>query len=400
MKTIDYYNFFNKRALVRFDFNVPIDNNLKILDSTRIKLTLPTIKKIINDGGKVIIISHLGNPKGLFSKKYSLYNVSLKLSYFLGFNVKLISNFIDDIEIENFIKKLDIGDVVLLENIRFYKEEYLNSKNFAFKLSKFGDIFVNDAFSVSHRKHSSVVAISSFFSKKCFGYLMEKEISSINKFLKNVNHPATVILGGSKVSSKIKVIKNISSKIDYFLIGGAMSFTFIKSLGGNIGNSFFCKEDLIISSNILKEIKKNKLVKFYLPLDFVCGDKFSNDCNIKVFNSNYIKNGWMGLDIGPLTLKMFINIINISKTIFWNGPLGVFEFKNFSKGTNSIAKSISELTYNNKNKVFSLIGGGDSISSIKNLNLYNKISYISTGGGAMLTFLSGEKLFGIDSIIE
>lgn len=395
MKTIDNFFFFQKTAIVRVDFNVPLNYNLKITDSTRIKYSIPTIKKIINDGGKVVLISHLGNPKKDERKKFSLEILIPQISKELKIPVKFFPDCIGK-KVKNTVFNMKNGEVILLENLRFYEEEKKENENFAFQLSNLGDIYVNDAFGVSHRSHSSITTITKFFpNSKCVGYLMMKEIKAINKILKNPKKPVLGIIGGAKISSKIPIIKNLISILDNLIIGGGISYTFIKSQGGKIGNSIIENDKIFTAFNILKEAKK-KCTKIYLPIDCHITKDINKSSNQKYFcNINEIPNGFKGLDIGPLSIKKFSKIIKNSKTILWNGPMGVFELDKFSNGTLSIAKEVSKST---KNGSFSLVGGGDSIAAIKKLGHKNNISYISTGGGAMLESLKGKELIGIKYI--
>jgi phosphoglycerate kinase len=395
MKTIDNFFFFQKTAIVRVDFNVPLNYNLTITDSTRIKYSIPTIKKIIHDGGKVVLISHLGNPKKDEKKKFSLEILIPQISKELKIPVKFFPDCIGK-KVKNTVFNMKNGEVILLENLRFYEEEKKENENFAFQLSNLGDIYVNDAFGVSHRSHSSITTITKFFpNSKCVGYLMMKEIKAINKILKNPKKPVLGIIGGAKISSKIPIIKNLISILDNLIIGGGISYTFIKSQGGKIGNSIIENDKIFTAFNILKEAKK-KGTKIYLPIDCHITKDINKYSNQKYFcNINEIPNGFKGLDIGPLSIKKFSKIIKNSKTILWNGPMGVFELDKFSNGTLSIAKEVSKST---KNGSFSLVGGGDSIAAIKKLGHKNNISYISTGGGAMLESLKGKELIGIKYI--
>lgn len=395
MKTIDNFNFKDKKALIRVDFNVPINKDFTVKDENRIELSIPTIKKILSDNGKVILISHMGNPNGIYSKQYSLKNIVSILSEKLNTNVKFYHKCIGQ-EVKNYINNnLKKQEVIILENLRFYKEEKTKNKFFAEKLYELGDIYVNEAFSCAHRAHTSNYTLPKLFKKKCFGYLFKKEVNNLSDFFLKKKKPITFILGGSKISTKINLITNILSKIDYLLIGGGMAFTFLKAKGYNVGSSIIEKKFLEKAKNIISKAIENN-VKLYYPEDVVISNnKLSNDNNIKISSINNIPINYMGVDIGPNTVKKFNNIIKISKTIFWNGPMGIFEIPKFSIGTINIMKSIIDST---EKGAYSLIGGGDSIASVNKLNL-KKISYISSGGGAMISILEGKKLPGILSMI-
>ena len=395
MKTLNDFNFNNKKAIIRVDFNVPLDENFKVTDATRIEAAKPTIDKILKDGGSVILMSHLGRPKGV-EAKYSLQHIVAKKEEILGQKVNFASDCIGEIA-ENAAKNLQPGEILLLENLRFYAEEEKGDVDFSKKLASLGDIYVNDAFGTAHRAHASTTIIAQFFQDaKCFGYLLAKEIESIEKVLKNSEKPVVAILGGSKVSSKITVIENILDKVNHMIIGGGMTFTFIKALGGKIGNSI-CEDDkLELAIEILKQAKE-KGVQIHLPVDVVAADAFSNDANTQVVDVKQIPDGWQGLDAGPKSLAIFKQIILDSKTILWNGPLGVFEMENFANGTISLGEYIAESTANG---AFSLVGGGDSVAAVKQFGLEPKMSYVSTGGGAMLEMLEGRTLPGIAAILD
>ena len=395
MKTINDFNFKNKKAIIRVDFNVPLDDNFQVTDANRIEAAKPTIDKILADGGSVILMSHLGRPKGK-EVKYSLKHIVTTCSKVLGVNVKFAEDSRGTIAKEA-VSNLQNGEVLLLENLRFHAEEEAGDINFAKELASLGDIYVNDAFGTAHRAHASTTIIAQFFpEKKCFGLLLAKEIESLNKVLNNSVKPVTAVLGGSKVSSKITVIENILDKIDHMIIGGGMTFTFVKALGGNIGNSI-CEDDkLDLALEILqKAIEKN--VQIHIPVDAVIADSFSNNATIKVVDVNKIPEGWQGLDAGPKSLENFKKVILESKTILWNGPLGVFEMENFANGTIKLGEFIAEST---KNGAFSLVGGGDSVAAVKQFGLEDKMSYVSTGGGAMLEMLEGSVLPGIAAILK
>lgn len=395
MKTLNDFNFNNKKAIIRVDFNVPLDENFKVTDATRIEAAKPTIDKILKDGGSVILMSHLGRPKGV-EAKYSLQHIVAKTEEILGQKVHFASDCIGEVA-ENAAKNLKPGEILLLENLRFYAEEEKGDVEFSKKLASLGDIYVNDAFGTAHRAHASTTIIAQFFKEaKCFGYLLAKEIESIEKVLKNSEKPVVAILGGSKVSSKITVIENILDKVNHMIIGGGMTFTFVKALGGKIGNSI-CEDDkLELAIEILKQAKE-KGVQIHIPVDVVAADAFSNDANTQIVDVNHIPDGWQGLDAGPKSLEIIKRIILDSKTILWNGPLGVFEMENFAKGTISLGEYIAESTANG---AFSLVGGGDSVAAVKQFGLEPKMSYVSTGGGAMLEMLEGRTLPGIAAILE
>ncbi|WP_396160896.1 phosphoglycerate kinase [Flavobacterium sp.] len=395
MKTLNDFNFNNKKAIIRVDFNVPLDENFKVTDATRIEAAKPTIDKILKDGGSVILMSHLGRPKGV-EAKYSLQHIVSKTEEILGQKVHFASDCIGEIA-ENAAKNLQPGEILLLENLRFYAEEEKGDVEFSKKLAALGDIYVNDAFGTAHRAHASTTIIAQFFKEaKCFGYLLAKEIESIEKVLKNSEKPVVAILGGSKVSSKITVIENILDKVNHMIIGGGMTFTFVKALGGKIGNSI-CEDDkLELAIEILKQAKE-KGVQIHIPIDVVAADAFSNDAHTQIVDVNQIPDGWQGLDAGPKTLEIIKRIILDSKTILWNGPLGVFEMENFANGTISLGEYIAESTANG---AFSLVGGGDSVAAVKQFGLEPKMSYVSTGGGAMLEMLEGRTLPGIAAILD
>lgn len=395
MKTLNDFNFNAKKAIIRVDFNVPLDENFNVTDTTRIEAAKPTIDKIINDGGSVILMSHLGRPKGV-EEQYSLKHILVATENILGRKVKFAKDCIGTEAVE-MASNLKAGEVLLLENLRFYAEEENGDVDFAQKLANLGDIYVNDAFGTAHRAHASTTIIAQFFEgKKCFGNLLAKEIESIEKVLKNSEKPVTAILGGSKVSSKITVIENILDKVNHIIIGGGMTFTFIKALGGKIGNSI-CEDDkLDLAIEILKKAKE-KGVQIHLPIDVVAADAFSNDANTQVVDVKNIPDGWQGLDSGPKSLKIIERIILDSKTILWNGPLGVFEMESFANGTISLGNFIAEST---QNGAFSLVGGGDSVAAVKQFGFESKMSYVSTGGGAMLEMLEGKTLPGIAAILN
>jgi len=395
MKTINDFNFENKKALIRVDFNVPLNQNFEVRDATRIMSAKPTIIKILEDGGSCILMSHLGRPNGN-QDEFSLRHIANKVEDIIGVETKFISNCIGK-EAEEAAQNLEPGQILLLENLRFHDEEKLGDENFAEALSKLGDIYVNDAFGTAHRAHASTTIIAKFFpDKKCFGYLLAQEIESIKKVMETGEKPITAILGGAKVSSKITIIDNILDKIDHLIIGGGMTFTFIKAQGGKIGNSLVEDDKMALALEILEKAKA-KNVQIHLPSDAIIADAFSNDAHTNTCNVNEIPEGWMGLDIGPNTEAQFAQVIANSKTIFWNGPLGVFEMENFAKGTIALGYAIAEAT---KNGAFSLVGGGDSVAAVKKFGFEDKVSYVSTGGGAMLESLEGKTLPGIAAILE
>lgn len=395
MKTLNQFDFAGKRAIVRVDFNVPLDENFKIGDDTRIKAASPTIKHILSNGGSAVLMSHLGRPKGV-EDKFSLKHIAKRVEDIIGAKVIFANDCIGEETLAK-AKSLKAGEILLLENLRFHSEEKAGDVNFAKELAKLGDIYVNDAFGTAHRAHASTTIIADFFKdKKCFGNLLAKEIESINQVLKAGKKPITAILGGAKVSSKITIIKNMLDVVDNIIIGGGMAFTFIKALGGKVGNSLVEEDKLNLALDILK-IAEEKNVKILLPFDSVIANDFSNDAETQVCETNNIPDGWMGLDVGDQSLKDIENIILDSKTILWNGPLGVFEMSNFSYGTKRLGDFIAEAT---SKGAFSLVGGGDSVAAVKQFGYADKVSYVSTGGGAMLESLEGKVLPGIAAILK
>ncbi|MEY4432959.1 MAG: Phosphoglycerate kinase [Bacteroidota bacterium] len=395
MKTVNDFNFNNKKAIIRVDFNVPLDENFNVTDVTRIEAAKPTIDKILADGGSVILMSHLGRPKGA-EDKYSLKHILKTASGILGVPVQFATNCVGA-EAKAAADQLQTGGVLLLENLRFHAEEEAGDVAFAKELASLGDIYVNDAFGTAHRAHASTTIIAQFFpNDKCFGTLLAKEIESLNKVLKNSVKPVTAVLGGSKVSSKITVIENILDKVDHMIIGGGMTFTFVKALGGKIGDSI-CEDDKQELAIEILRLAKEKGVQIHIPVDVVAGDKFSNDANTQVVDVRAIPDGWEGMDAGPKSLEQFKKVILDSKTILWNGPLGVFEMPTFAKGTIALGDFIAESTANG---AFSLVGGGDSVAAVKQFGFEDKVSYVSTGGGAMLEMLEGRILPGIAAILE
>lgn len=395
MKTLQDFNFKDKKAIIRVDFNVPLDENFNVTDATRIEAAKPTIDKIIADGGSVILMSHLGRPKGK-EGQYSLKHIVKKASEILGVEVKFVEDCRGEVA-KKAAESLKAGEVLLLENLRFYKEEEAGDVDFAKELASLGDVYVNDAFGTAHRAHASTTIIAQFFpNDKCFGSLLAKEIESLNKVLKDSAKPVTAVLGGSKVSSKITVIENILDKVDHMIIGGGMTFTFVKAQGGKIGNSI-CEDDKQDLALEILKLAKEKNVQIHLPVDVVAANAFSNDADTQVVDVDKIPDGWQGLDAGPKSLENFKKVILESKTILWNGPLGVFEMENFAKGTIELGNFIADST---EKGAFSLVGGGDSVAAVKQFGLEDKMSYVSTGGGAMLEMLEGKTLPGIAAILE
>ncbi|MDI1254692.1 MAG: phosphoglycerate kinase [Flavobacterium sp.] len=395
MKTLNDFNFNNKKALIRVDFNVPLDENFEVTDATRIEAAKPTIDKILADGGSVILMSHLGRPKGK-EDKYSLQHIVSTATEVLGHEVKFASDCRGEVA-KNAADNLKPGEILLLENLRFYAEEEDGDVAFAKELASLGDIYVNDAFGTAHRAHASTTIIARFFpNEKCFGLLLAKEIESLNKVLKDSEKPVCAVLGGSKVSSKITVIENILDKVDHMIIGGGMTFTFIKAQGGKIGDSI-CEDDKQELALEILRLAKEKGVQIHIPVDVVAADAFSNDANTKIVDVREIPDGWQGLDAGPKSLENFKKVILASKTILWNGPLGVFEMEKFANGTIELGNFIAEATAKG---AFSLVGGGDSVAAVKQFGLEPKMSYVSTGGGAMLEMLEGKILPGIAAILE
>jgi phosphoglycerate kinase len=395
MKILQDFNFKDKKAIIRVDFNVPLNDKFEVTDATRIDAAKSTLIKILNDGGSCILMSHLGRPKG-FQNEFSLRHIVEDISNIMGSNVKFVEDCIGE-KVEKAVADLKNGKILLLENLRFYAEEEKGDVAFAEKLSKLGDIYVNDAFGTAHRAHASTTIIAQFFEgKKCFGDLLAREIESIDKVLNNSEKPVLAILGGAKVSSKITVIENILDKVDHLILGGGMSFTFIKAHGGKIGNSI-CEDDKMeLALDILKQAKE-KGVTVHIPVDVVVADKFSNDANTQICDIYNIPDGWEGVDTGPKSIALFDEVVNKCKTILWNGPLGVFEMEKFAAGTIALGHSIEKAT---KNGAFSLVGGGDSVAAVKQFGFEDKVSYVSTGGGAMLEMLEGKSLPGIDAILN
>lgn len=396
MKTIDDINFSGKKALIRVDFNVPLDEHNNITDDNRITAAVPTIKKILNDGGSVILMSHLGRPKDGPNEKDSLKHVIKHLSDLLGREVQFANDCIGE-EAVTKAKALKSGEILLLENLRFYKQEEKGDVEFAKKLAALGDIYVNDAFGTAHRAHASTAVIAQFFpNAKYFGYVMGAELANAEKILNHAENPFTAIMGGSKVSDKIELIEKLLDKVDNLIIGGGMAYTFAKAQGGTIGTSLveLDKQDLALS---LLQKAKDKGVNLLLPVDNVTADDFSNNANTGLAKTGQIPDGWMGLDIGPETIKLFSKVVENSKTILWNGPMGVFEMEKFLVGTKAIAEAVVKAT---QKGAFSLIGGGDSAAAVTKFNLTSDVSYVSTGGGALLEYMEGKELPGVKAINE
>lgn len=396
MKTIDNVNFKNKKVLIRVDFNVPLNEAFEVTDTNRIEAAKPTIEKVIKDRGVAILVSHLGRPKGEKNDAFSLRHIVAKTAEVLGTKVTFVEDCIGE-SVEQAVANSQPGDVILLENLRFYAEEEKGTESFAAALASFADFYINDAFGTAHRAHASTTIVAQFFpNDKCFGYLLAKEIESIDKVLNSAEKPVTAILGGSKVSSKITIIENILDKVDHMIIGGGMAFTFVKALGGSIGNSI-CEDDKLELALRIMEQAKEKNVQIHLPIDVVAADAFAADANTQLVDVKAIPPGWQGLDVGPETLASLKKVILESKIILWNGPLGVFEMEKFANGTIELGNFIAEAT---KNGAFSLVGGGDSVAAVKQFGLAPKMSYVSTGGGAMLEMLEGQLLPGIKAIQE
>ena len=395
MKTVNDINFKDKKALIRVDFNVPLNDKFQVTDTTRIQAAKPTILKVLEDGGSAILMSHLGRPKGV-EEKFSLKHIVKEVTNILGVHVKFVENCVGELA-EKAAAELENGEILILENLRFHPEEKAGDKDFAEELSKLGDIYVNDAFGTAHRAHASTTIIAQFFPEnKCFGLLLAKEVESLNAVLNNSTKPVTAVIGGAKVSSKIDVIKNIMDKVDNIIIGGGMAYTFIKVKGGKIGESLVEDDKLDVAQEILN-LAKEKNTKIHLPIDVIAADAFSEDANIQIFPANDIPDGWMGLDAGPKTNVGFSFIIAASKTILWNGPIGVFEMAKFAKGTIEMGNAIADATAEG---AFSLVGGGDSVAAVKQFGLADKVSYVSTGGGAMLEMLEGKTLPGIEALLN
>ncbi len=394
MLSIETADFSGKKVLIRVDFNVPLDANLNVSDDTRIRAAIPTIQKVLSGGGAVILMSHLGRPKAGPEDKFSLKHICGKVAELLGKPVFFAANCIGPIA-EAAVKNLKSGEVLLLENLRFYKEEEAGDIDFAKKLAGLGDVYMNDAFGTAHRAHASTAVIAQFFPvQKLFGYVMQGEIDAIDRVLQHPVHPVLAIMGGAKVSSKISIIENILPKVNHLIIGGGMTFTFIKALGGQIGSSLVEDEQLNLALELLEKAKTMG-VEIHLPVDAVIADKFAADAQTQTTDVNNIPAGWMGLDIGPKTIALFADVIKSCKTILWNGPMGVFEMKAFENGTHQVAMAIVAATEAGS---FSLVGGGDSVAAVNQFDIADRVSYVSTGGGALLEYMEGIELPGVAAI--
>jgi len=393
MKTIHDINFNGKRALIRVDFNVPLNKSFEVTDDNRIRATIPTIKKILKDGGSCILMSHLGRPKDGPEDKFSLKHTIKTTEALLGVPVKFAPDCIGE-EGFKLSDSLKSGEVLLLENLRFYKQEEKGDVAFAEKLAKHGDIYVNDAFGTAHRAHASTTIVAQFFKEKCAGDVMAAELQNAKKVLENSVKPFTAIMGGAKISDKILLIEKLLDKVNHLIIGGGMSYTFFKALGGTIGNSLVELDKLDLAKELIQKAKA-KGVELHLPIDSIAGDKFDANANTQTVNNNSIPDGWMGLDIGPQATQVFAKVIEESKTILWNGPMGVFEMEKFEKGTKSVAEAVVRAT---EKGAFSLIGGGDSAAAVAKFGFEEKVSYVSTGGGALLEYFEGKVLPGVAAL--
>ncbi|MFL0163039.1 phosphoglycerate kinase [Aquirufa salirivi] len=394
MQTVANFNFSGKKALVRVDFNVPLNERYEITDDTRIKATVPTIQKILKDGGAVILMSHLGRPKDGPTEKYSLKHLVTPLSIVFGIKVKFAPDCIGE-EAAQLASELQAGEILLLENLRFYKEEEKGDEEFAKKLASLGNVWVNDAFGTAHRAHASTAVMGKFLPDRVSGYVMQAEIDNAKKILEFADRPFTAIMGGSKITDKILIIEQLLDKVDNLIIGGGMTYTFSLAEGGKIGKSISEPDKVDLAKSLLEKAKA-KGVNLYMPLDNVVADDFSNSANRQIVDRGEIPDGWEGLDIGPKTIELFQKVVSESKTILWNGPMGVFEFPNFAKGTNAIADAVVKAT--EENGAFSLIGGGDSASAINNAGYGDRVSYVSTGGGALLEYMEGKVLPGVAAL--
>ncbi len=393
MKTINDFNFKGKKALIRVDFNVPLDKAFNVADDNRIRATIPTLEKILADGGSCILMSHLGRPKTGPEEKYSLKHTVKRLEELLGRPVQFASDCIGEEAVAK-AENLKPGEVLLLENLRFYKEEEKGDPAFAENLASFGDIYVNDAFGTAHRAHASTTVAARYFTEKCAGLVMAAELANARKVLETAESPFTAIMGGAKISDKILIIEKLLDKVDHLIIGGGMAYTFFKALGGHIGNSLVEEDKLDLAKNLIRKAKE-KNVELHLPIDSVIADKFDAEANTEIANNNAIKDGWMGLDIGPQAQTIFAQVISGSKTILWNGPMGVFEMEKFAEGTKKVAEAVVEATGNGG---FSLIGGGDSAAAVAKFGFDDDVSYVSTGGGALLEYFEGKILPGVQAL--
>jgi phosphoglycerate kinase len=393
MKTINDINFSGKRALIRVDFNVPLDKSLNVTDDNRIRATIPTINKILKDGGSCILMSHLGRPKEGAEDKYSLKHTIKTTEELLGRPVKFATDCIGD-DAYKLSAALKPGEVLILENLRFYKQEEKGDLDFAEKLSKHGDIYVNDAFGTAHRAHASTTIVAQFFKEKAAGYVMAAELENADKVMQKAARPFTAIMGGAKISDKILIIENLLDKVNNLVIGGGMAYTFFKAMGGSIGNSLVEADKLDLAKELIQKAKA-KGVDLLLPIDSIIADKFAADANTEIANNTSIKDGWMGLDIGPQASQVFSKTIENSKTILWNGPMGVFEMEKFAAGTKAVANAVVKAT---ENGGFSLIGGGDSAAAVNQFGYNEKVSYVSTGGGALLEYFEGKVLPGVKAL--
>jgi phosphoglycerate kinase len=393
MKTINDINFSGKRALIRVDFNVPLDKSFNVTDDNRIRATIPTINKILSDGGSCVLMSHLGRPKEGPEEKYSLKHTLKTTEALLDKPVKFANDCIGD---DAFVQSASLkpGEVLLLENLRFYKQEEKGDTAFAEKLAKHGDIYVNDAFGTAHRAHASTTIVAQFFNEKCAGFVMTAELDNAKKVLENAEKPFTAIMGGAKISDKLLIIEKMLDRVDHLIIGGGMAYTFFKALGGNIGNSLVEADKLDLAKGLIQKAK-SKGVELHLPIDSVIADKFDANANTGIANNNAIGDGWMGLDIGPQASAVFARVVEDSKTILWNGPMGVFEMEKFEKGTKAIAEAVVRAT---EKGAFSLIGGGDSAAAVAKFGVEDQVSYVSTGGGALLEYFEGKVLPGVKAL--
>lgn len=395
MKTVQDYDFNGKKALIRVDFNVPLNADMNITDETRINAAIPTLKKILNDGGSCILMSHLGRPKNGPEDKFSLRHIVKNLSDKLDVEVKFGGDCIGQ-SAKELSRQLKGGEVLLLDNVRFYKEETAGDEDFAKELASHGDIYVNDAFGTAHRAHASTTVAAKYFDDKCCGYVMQAELDNAKRVLEKAERPFTAIMGGAKISDKIMIIEQLLDKVDHLIIGGGMSYTFFKAMGGQIGNSLVEEDKLALAKELISKAKE-KGVDLQLPKDSIVADDFNNEANTQIADNYTIADGWMGLDIGPESRAVFSDIISKSKTVLWNGPMGVFEMSNFAEGTNTIAQAVVKST---EQGGFSLIGGGDSAAAVNNLGYGDKVSYVSTGGGALLEYMEGKVLPGVAALEE